>query len=160
MDAVTYPEPSVALTINERFVPLQINVQVESAQPVLDRYRQFWTPEHRILGADGFSLYNWNGYLPPFEFLPQLLVGQAQALLRLRDEPGAASIYQDVVRRFPTSRFAAEAQYFLAVATYKARHDVTDLVGGWKRLQTRYPDSLWRMKQSFAEERRTREDTR
>jgi hypothetical protein len=71
-----------------------------------------------------------------------------------------ARIYQDVVRRFPTSRFAAEAQYFLAVATYKASHDGAELVGGWKRLQARYPDSLWRMKQSFTEEQRSREDTR
>ena len=157
---MTYPEPSVAQTIADHFVPVQINVQDEAAQPILERYRQFWTPEHRILGADGFSLYNWNGYLPPFEFLPQLLVGQAQALLRLRDEPRAATIYQDVLRRFPSSRFAAEAQYFLAVAAYKASHDGADLVGGWERLRGRYPDSLWRLKQSFTEQQREREDPR
>jgi hypothetical protein len=30
----------------------------------------------------------WNGYLPPAEFVPQLLVAQAQTLLRLQGEPG------------------------------------------------------------------------
>ena len=80
---MTYPEPAVATTINQHLVPLQINTQQEAGTPVIERYRQIWTPDIRILGADGFEYYCWNGYLPPFEFLPQLLVAEAQAYLRL-----------------------------------------------------------------------------
>ena len=96
--AVTYPEPTVAETVTQRFVPVQVNVQEEAAGPLIERYRQFWTPDVRLLGSDGFEYYRWNGYLSPFEFVPQLLVGQAQACLRMHDEPGAAALYDEVLR--------------------------------------------------------------
>jgi hypothetical protein len=35
----------------------------------------------------------WNGYLPPFEFVPQLLVALGQARLRLHAEARAATLY-------------------------------------------------------------------
>jgi TolA-binding protein len=65
---------------------------------------------------------------------------------------GAAALYDDVLRRFPTSAVAPEAPYFLAVAKYKASHQADDLRGGWRRLQTRFPDSIWRVKESFTEQ--------
>ena len=151
LGAVTYREPTVADTINERFAPVQVNTQEESARPVIERYRQAWTPDLRVLAPDGYELYRWNGYLPPFEFVPQLLVGQAQALLRLGDLDRAASVYEAVLRRFPTSAVAAEAQYYLGVAKYKASHERNDLSANWDQLQSRYPDSIWRVKQSFRE---------
>jgi hypothetical protein len=149
---VTYREASIAKAINERFVPVQVNVSEEAAKPIVKRYRQVWTPDLRVLGSDGFELYRWNGFLPPFEFLPQLLISQAQACLRMHDEAGAAATYEEVLRRFPTSRVAPEAQYYQAVAKYKASHQADDLLGGWRHLQARYPDSLWRVKQSFTEQ--------
>jgi TolA-binding protein len=151
LGAVTYRESSVADTINERFVPVQVNTLEESAQPVIGRYRQAWTPDVRVLAPDGYELYRWNGYLPPFEFVPQLLAAQAQALLRMGDLDRAAGVYEEVLRRFPTSAVAAEAQYYRGVAKYKASHEPNDLAGSWDQLQSRYPESIWRVKQSFRE---------
>ncbi len=151
MGAVTYPEPSVADAIHDRFVPIQINVGEHSSKPLLECYHQFWTPDFRILDSDGVELYRWNGYLPPFEFLAQLLAAQAHAYLRLQNNSGAAEIYQDLLERFPTSAIAPEAQYFLAVSKYKASGQPPDLMDNWKRLQRRYPNSVWRIKQSFVE---------
>lgn len=148
---MTYPEQSVADTINERFVPVQINTQEEAGHPVVKRYRQVWTPDLRVLDPDGFEYYRWNGYLPPAEYLPQLLVAEAQAHLRMHDEPRAAASFDEVVRRFPTSAVAPEAMYFFAVSKYKASHEGRDLVGNWRKLQSRYPASIWRVKQSFSE---------
>jgi hypothetical protein len=152
LGAVTYQEPAVADTISQRFVPVHVNALEESSKPLVERFRQIWTPDLRILGSDGFEFYRWNGYLPPYEFLPQLLVGQAQSCLRMHDEPGAAAVYEDVLRRFPTSEFAPEAQYYLAVSKYRRSHEAEDLLGGWRKLQGRYPDSIWRVKQSFTEQ--------
>jgi TolA-binding protein len=149
---VTYSEPAVADEINQRFVPVQVNTQEGAAKPLIERYRQTWTPDLRLLAPDGFELYRWNGYLPPFELLPQLLVAQAHGLLRLDDLARAAAVYAEVLQRFPTSAVAPEAQYFLAVSKYKASHEGSDLLGGWKQLQDRYPDSIWRVKQSFTED--------
>ncbi len=148
---MTYSEPAVAETIAQRFVPLQIDVTVDASKPIVQQFRQFWTPDLRVLAADGFELYRWNGYLPPFEFLPQLLAAQAQAALRTTREAEAAAIYDDVLHRFPTSAVAPEAQYFFAVSTYKQSHVADDLLENWKLLRSRYPRSIWRIKQSFAE---------
>ncbi len=151
MGAVTYPEQTVVDTVAEHFVGAQVNTQEKASKPVVERYRQVWTPDIRVLDPDGFEYYRWNGYLPPFEFVPQLLVGEAQARLRTHDEPGAAQLYAEVVRRFPTSHAAAEAQYFSAVSKYKASHEANDLLGGWRQMRLRYPSSIWRVKQSFVE---------
>ena len=62
------------------------------------------------------------------------------------------AVYEEALRRFPTSTAAPEAQYFLAVSKYKASHESSDLLGGWKEPQDRYPDSIWRVKQSFTED--------
>jgi preprotein translocase subunit SecE len=45
------------------------------------------------------------------------------------------------------------AAFFFAVARYKDTHEPTDLRGikGWKRLQSQYPLSPWRIKQSWTE---------
>jgi outer membrane protein assembly factor BamD (BamD/ComL family) len=67
------------------------------------------------------------------------------------NEAAAAATYEDVLRRFPTSDVAPEAQYFFAVASYKQTHAPDDLVDNWKRLQSLYPTSIWRTKQSFTE---------
>ncbi|HVC32353.1 MAG TPA: thioredoxin [Chloroflexota bacterium] len=151
MSTVTYSEPAVDHAIDQRFVPLQIDVTQSASQPLIERFHQAWTPDLRVLGADGFEYYRWNGYLPPFEFLPQLLVAQAQACLRSHDDSGAAAVFDDVLLRFPTSHVAAEAQYWSAVARYKQNHAGSDLMSGWHRLQSRYPESIWRVKQAFAE---------
>jgi len=151
MDTVTYPEPAVADLVNGRFVPVKANVTEQAAASLVERYRQVWTPDIRVLGPDGFEYYRWNGYLPPFEFIPQLLVAEAQARLRTKDFTTAASIYEDVLRRFPTSEYAPEAQYFLAVARYRASREPADLRAGYERVRLRYPTSIWRVKQSYSE---------
>jgi hypothetical protein len=148
---VTYPEAEVAATITERFVPCQVNVQAEEAKSLLQRFHQAWTPDIRLLALDRSELYAWQGYLPPFEFLAQLLAGEGNARLRLAELSSAAAVYEELLRRFPTSAVAPEAQYYLAVARYKATHDAPDLTGGWQRLQSRYPTSIWRQKQVFIE---------
>ena len=148
---MTYPEPEVAATVSGRFVPCQVDVHAEEAQALIQRYHQTWTPDIRLLAPDGSELYAWQGYLPPFEFLAQLLAGEGNARLRMAELPRAMAAYEEVLRRFPTSAVAAESQYYLAVARYKASHDAGALIDGWQRLQSRYPDSVWRQKQAFIE---------
>jgi len=82
MGAVTYPEQAVGDTIAQWFIPVQVNTQDGTGAEIVARYRQVGTPDIRIPGADGFEYDGWNGYLPPFEFIPRLLVGRGRALLR------------------------------------------------------------------------------
>ena len=148
---MTYPEIAVAETINKNYIPLQINTKEADAKPVVERFRQVWTPDLRILDADGYEYYRWNGYLPPFEFLPQMLVAEAHARLRQKNVQDAADIYNEVVERFPTSRAAPEAAYYAAVANYRVSENSADLMKGWETLRRRYPQSVWRLKQTMVE---------
>jgi len=149
---VTYPEPAVAGTINNSYIPLQINTKESSAKPIVERFRQVWTPDVRILDASGFEYYRWNGFLPPFEFLPQMLVAEAHARLRQKNVSAAAEVYNKVVERFPTSRVAAEAAYYAAIANYRASENPADLKKGWEKLRSLYPASDWRLKQTMVED--------
>jgi hypothetical protein len=141
----------VGATIAAHFVPIQVNTQDGYAAEVVTRFRQVWTPDLRVLGADGFEYHRWNGYLPPAEFTARLLVARAEALLRRHQEGEAAEAYAGVIRGFPTSRAASEARYFAAVAQYKASGEGSELIKGWRQLRSFHPESTWRIKQSFTE---------
>ena len=149
---MTYPEDTVADAINRLTVPVQYDSTVEASAPVVERYRHVWTPDIRILDSEGYDLAHWNGYLPPYEFVARLLTETAFARLRLRQYHDAISLYEEVLRRFPTSAAAAEAIYFLGVAQYRANPAGDDLRKQWRYLQSRFPESEWRIKQSFIEQ--------
>ena len=95
--------------------------------------------------------YRWNGYLPPFEFLPQMLVAEAHARLRQKKVEAAAAVYNKVVERSPTSRVAPEAAYFAAVANFRTSENPEELENGWQKLGSFYPSSDWRLKQTMVE---------
>jgi hypothetical protein len=62
------------------------------------------------------------------------------------------AVYEEVMRRFPRSLVAPEAAYWRAVCRYQRTHKPDDLLDGWARtLRSRYPDSQWRMAQSWSE---------
>jgi hypothetical protein len=109
MGAVTYPEPTVVTTVQRDFVPIQINVMQDSAKPLLERFRQIWTPDIRILEPNGFEYVHWNGYLPPMQYVSRLLVGEGETYLRMHGFDRASSLFEEVVRVFPMSEFALEA---------------------------------------------------
>ncbi len=49
------------------------------------------------------------------------------------------------------SHVAAEAAYWAAVARYNESGQSDGLMAGWQKLRDRYPESIWRWKQSFYE---------
>ncbi|MBV8300185.1 MAG: hypothetical protein JO083_11645 [Candidatus Eremiobacteraeota bacterium] len=146
---MTYPEVPVREAIERLTIPFQLDNTVEANQPVLDRYRHVWTPDLRVLDADGTELYRWNGYLPPAEFAPQLIAAVAHARLRRKEYDKAKALYEEVLRRFPTALVAAEAQYYAGVSAYRASHSANDLLHAWHDLEKSHPESEWTVKQNF-----------
>ncbi|MBV8369273.1 MAG: hypothetical protein JO036_10175 [Candidatus Eremiobacteraeota bacterium] len=146
---MTYPEVPVREAIERLTVPFQLDNTVEANQPVLDRYRHVWTPDLRVLDADGTELYRWNGYLPPAEFAPQLIAAVAHARLRRKEYDQAKALYEEILRRFPTALVAAEAQYYTGVSAYRASHSANDLLHAWHDLEKSHPESEWTVKQNF-----------
>jgi len=133
-------------------VPVRIDTSDDANAPLIERFREIWTPDLRVLGADGFEYDSWQGYWPPAELTARLILGRARALARQRREADAEAAYEDILLRFPRSYAAPEAAYWRAVCRYKRTHQPNDLLGEWRRtLVIRYPDSLWRTAQAWSE---------
>jgi TolA-binding protein len=131
---------------------MQIDTTDEANAPLVQRFRQIWTPDLRVLDADSYEYDAWQGYWPPDELAARLLLGRARSLARQHREQEAESAYEEILLRFPRSYVAPEAAYWRAVCRYKRTHEADDLLGGWARtLQTRYPDSQWRTAQAWSE---------
>ena len=110
-----YPDATVVATINTHFVAVQVDTTNDANLPIVERFRQIWTPDLRILAADGYELDAFQGYWSPAEFTPRLLLGRARALARLQREPDAEAAYEEILQRFPRSFVAPEAAYWRAV---------------------------------------------
>ncbi len=122
-----------------------------ASTPIVKRFSQIWTPTLMLLAPDG-SVYNeWNGYLPPATFLAQLLLGLGKAALKQDRFEQAGALFDEVAANHPGTDVAPEALYWAAVSRYKGSHEASDLIGGWEKLRSQYPGSIWRTKQSFAE---------
>jgi hypothetical protein len=147
---VTYPETAVAEIVN-RAIPLQLDNSKPENESILNRYRHIWTPDIRLLDAEGVELYSWQGYLPPAEFAARALAGLGQANLRLRNFGQAEALYVELLTRFPTAWAAPEAQYYLGVTRYRRDPEGNELLHQWAMLRAKYPTSEFRLKQSFKE---------
>jgi len=139
----------VQAIVHTNCVPIQVDNSVAANQPIVDRFRHVWTPDLRVLDADGYELYRWNGYLPPAEFAAQLLAALGHARLRLKQYDRARAHYEDALRRFPTALAAPEASYFLAVTNYRKTEEANALLHGWHDLEKTYPTSEWTVKQNY-----------
>jgi len=146
---VTYPQTFVQTIISDYCIPIQVNNTLDESKPMVAGFRHVWTPDLRVLDADGYELYRWNGYLPPAEFAAQLLAALAHARLRLRQFDAAEVLYADALKRFPTALAAPEAQYFSGVTGYRKTGESNALLHGWHELEKTYPGSEWTVKQNF-----------
>jgi hypothetical protein len=151
MGAVTYPHVSVRDPLMEYAVPLKLDNTDSANNAYLHRIHHIWTPDFRVLNWNGDELYRFDGFLPPAEFVPRMLCGFAMAQLRSKRFDQAEAIYERVLREYSTSYAAPEAQYYLGVSRYRRDPESDELLTQWAQLRARYPESEYRVKQSFKE---------
>ena len=148
---MTYPDTNVDEIIDSCSVPVQVDNSDQKNAAVVARFHHIWTPDLRILDAEENELYRWDGYLPPSEFAARALAGFGHARLRRREFDKAEKHFVEVLRAFPNSYAAAEANYYLGVVRYRANPEGNDLLHQWSILRSKYPASEYRLKQSFKE---------
>ena len=148
---MTYPQLPVVDAIVSNGIPVQIDNSKQENNNFLHSIHHIWTPDIRILYHDGFELYRFDGFLPPSEFIARTIAGYGMAYLRLKRFDQAEACYVDVLRRFSTTYAAPEAQYYLGVTRYRKDHNSDELPTQWANLRSRYPNSEYRVKQSFKE---------
>jgi hypothetical protein len=130
---------------------VHFNAKDEANAELAGRHLQVWTPTLHLLLPDGRSAFEHVGYLPPEAFLAELELGLAKADLKCRDYATAAERFERIRDHRPTSHVADEAAYWAAVARYNESGQSNGLMAGWQKLRKRYPQSIWRWKQSFYE---------
>lgn len=144
MDTVTYPEGKVVELLGREFVPARINVK--ETDEAIALFEPTWTPTLLCLDPDGTVHYRTVGFVPPDEFVPEFLVARGLAAFNQGQYQAAMGYFARVLRESPQSVHAPQAQYWHAVADYKQTGSRDALIGGWKKLKERYPDSYWARK--------------
>jgi outer membrane protein assembly factor BamD (BamD/ComL family) len=99
-----------------------------------------------ILDAEGDEHHRFIGFLPPEDFIAQIVLGRGKAEFNLDRFDQAIQCFQEILMRYPKTEAAPEAQYYLGVAKYKASHDPKELKLGLEGLQRDYPNSEWTKK--------------
>jgi len=113
---------------------------------MVKRYSIKWTPTIIVLDADGDEHHRFIGFLPPEDFIAQIILGKGKAEFDLDHFDQAIQCFQEVLNRYPKTGGAPEAQYYLGVARYKASRDPKELKLGLEVLQREYPSSEWTKK--------------
>jgi hypothetical protein len=148
MGAVTYPNPEVERFIAEHFIPVQFNV-VEQPE-VMDRFNTPWTPTLIVQDADGREHRRSQGYLDPMRFLAEMALAWLKDAIDRRDFNAARERSSEALERtHGDPERAPEAEYWAAVAAYKATNDPNNLIQGWNRLLDEYPQSDWAKRAEF-----------
>lgn len=141
---MTYPDDQVAEQLNHHLVPVQVDI--EEAGKLADRYQAFWTPNLNLIDDRGIRFYHVVGWLPPSELVAMLKTARGHFLLSREKFDEAATIFKDVFDEFPRSIYAPESLYFMGVCRYKGSHKAEYLKEDWIMLQRFFPGSEWAMK--------------
>jgi tetratricopeptide (TPR) repeat protein len=130
--------------VENNFIPIQIDFNKNKA--LVKRFAVKWTPTIIIMDLNGNEHHRFIGFLPPDDFIAQIILGKGKVEFDLDRLEQAIQCFEEVLARYPKADAAPEAQYFLGVAKYKASHDPKQLRLGLEGLQRDYPNSEWTKK--------------
>ncbi len=132
--------------INNNYIPVKIHIKEQPK--TFERFGAQWTPTIQVLDTDGTKRHQFEGFLPPDDFLAQLKLGLARSAFARQRWKEAESRYDDIVKTLPGSDAAPEALYWLGVSRYKGGGDATALQQTAEAFKSRYSDSTWAKKAS------------
>ena len=127
-------------------MPLEAHIKEHPAY--FHRFDAVWTPTVLVMDSDGTERLRVEGYLPKEEFRAHLEMGLARIAFMRKKWDEAERRYAQVVDRYPDSKVAPEAVYWIGVIQYKRTNDHTVLGEVPKQINEKYPDSVWALKAS------------
>ena len=107
MDAVTYPDRRTVEFINKNFVAFRVDAN--QATQLVIRFEVQYTPTVIILDGDDKEHHRSVGYLPPEEFIPQLMLGMAKSKFNRDKCFQSLEILRRLLSDYAGSKAAAEA---------------------------------------------------
>jgi thioredoxin-related protein len=85
--------------VENSFVPLQIDFNKNKA--LVTRYAVKWTPTIIILDSDGEEHHRFVGFLPPEDFIAQIILGKGKVAFDHDNFEQAIQCFQEVLVRYP-----------------------------------------------------------
>lgn len=150
MDTVTYPNEQVAQYLGEHFLSARFNMaEPEAIKALVRDYRPQWTPTFIFLDHHKIEVRRVVGYLPPGEFVPELIMARANAALLNGKAADAFALFRTVAEQHPEANVAPEALYYAGVAGYRRDGKPDELRVQWNMLREKYPHSTWWTRASF-----------
>jgi TolA-binding protein len=145
-----YPDPEIVRLVTDRFVPVRTHVKENAGeyQRLGAMFDAQWTPTTLIVDGTPKERHRVEGFLPKNDFASQLELGLAKAAFGRSAFGEAEQAFEDVLRKYPDTDAAPEAQYWAGVSRYKASGDPQALKDITKRFKERYADSTWAKKAS------------
>jgi hypothetical protein len=145
-----WPDERVARFVNENFLPARVHVKDpgNAFKRYSQQFKAPWTPTILFLDPDGVEQHRIEGFLPPDDFLAQLMLGRAKLAFNRQQWGEAERLYQEVVSTLPNSDAAPEALYWLGATRYKKTGNPAALAETGQQFKQRYKDTTWAKKAS------------
>jgi TolA-binding protein len=148
MGAVTYPQASVAHTLNEEFVPCK--VESASAPELARKMNVRWLPGLVVADHDERPAHVQIGFLPPEDFLDEITFGRAIVAMGQKRYDEAHDLFRRVVER--GGERAPDALYWWGISHYRQTKSFADCQRHWSEIVRRWPDSQGARKVRYAVE--------
>ena len=137
---MTYPQERVAKFISLNFVPVQI--QTSNAE-MMRKFSISWTPSLLVLDAEGREHYRAIGFFTPDDLIATFMTAKGRWALDTEQFADARAMFEEAISCYPDKEAAAEATFFLGVASYKMAHDPKALRETYETLKEKFPQSIW-----------------
>ena len=146
-----WPDERVVSFVAENFIPARVHVKddAEAFKKYGEKYAAQWTPTILELDSEGVERHRTEGFLPPDDFLAQLMLGRGKIDFQEKKWEEAAKMFRRVYEELPETEAAPEALYWTGVTRYKDTNDPTALKETARAFSTRYTDTSWAKKASI-----------
>ncbi|MBI5236305.1 MAG: thioredoxin fold domain-containing protein [Deltaproteobacteria bacterium] len=138
---LTFTNNEVVSHIERHFVPLNLTTSEEPDMSVA--FNVELTPTFIVADEKGKELERWVGFLPPQDFIPQMLLSEGLASFHRKRFKDAESAFSRILDMRPESAVAPEARYYLGVTLYMETGDSEHLARTWETMHRRYPGDAW-----------------
>lgn len=137
----TLTNEDVIEAVERDTVPVKVNI--DEHRELAERFRVDWTPAFVICDEEGGALERWEGYLPPEDFIPQLLLAKGISAFHLQMHDEAIREFEMIVEGHPASDLVPEADYYLGAASFKLTGQTDKLSEVCHDLVMTHPESPW-----------------
>lgn len=137
----TFRDENVLRVIERETAPVICNISEQNE--MAKKFHVDWTPAFVITDEEGNELERWVGFLPPQDFIPQLLLSKGLAAFHLNRLEESILLLEELVDEYPHSELVPEAEYFLGAANFRKTGETEKLAEVCHSLMITHPESPW-----------------